>query len=114
MSYLSKAFDRFSEWIADRLGKPVSFALAVSLVVIWAGFGPVTHFSETWQLIINTGTTIATFLMVFLLQNTQNRDDAQIRQQLQDIAKTQKTILGQQRRLAERLTEIQLSVDKQS
>ncbi len=59
---------------SDILGSPWAFAAAILIIVVWAVTGPIFHFSDTWQLIINTGTTIVTFLMVFLIQNTQNRD----------------------------------------
>ena len=67
-------FDRFAGKIADMAGHPGIFALACILIVIWAVTGPLFGFGDTWQLVINTGTTIITFLMVFLIQNTQNRD----------------------------------------
>ena len=67
-------FRRFARWSSDRLGSSPAFLTAVAVVVIWALTGPLFKFSETWQLVINTGTTIVTFLMVFLIQNTQNRE----------------------------------------
>jgi low affinity Fe/Cu permease len=67
-------FTRFARWIALETGKPITFVLAVLVIAVWAITGPIFHFSDTWQLVINTGTTIVTFLMVFLIQNTQNRD----------------------------------------
>ncbi len=67
-------FPKFARWIAITTGKPLSFVLAISVVAVWLISGPLFHFSDTWQLVINTGTTIVTFLMVFLIQNTQNRD----------------------------------------
>ena len=67
-------FTRFAKWTAHTAGRPVAFMLAVIVIVVWAITGPVFHFSDTWQLVINTGTTIVTFLMVFLIQSTQNRD----------------------------------------
>jgi low affinity Fe/Cu permease len=109
---ITKTFDRLSEWIADSLGKPLAFALALTSILIWAAWGPFAHFSDTWQLIVNTSTTISTFLMVFLLQNTQNRDTEESQKVLKDLCEQQKTILDQQRRIAERLTEIHLSLDK--
>ena len=105
-------FDLFSEWVGDRVGKPSAFLIALSLVFVWAGFGPVSHFSETWQLVINTGTTIATFLMVFLLQNTQNRDDSETKASLRDIIEAQKVQLESSRHLAERLTAIEYQLDR--
>lgn len=67
-------FTRFARWAAVVTGKPSTFFLAVAIILIWAMTGPLFGFSDTWQLVINTGTTIITFLMVFLIQNTQNRD----------------------------------------
>jgi low affinity Fe/Cu permease len=67
-------FTRFAKRTAVITGRPLTFILAVLIIVIWALTGPVFHYSDTWQLVINTGTTIITFLMVFLIQSTQNRD----------------------------------------
>jgi low affinity Fe/Cu permease len=69
-----QAFNRIAEGTARALGKPGAFALAILVVVAWAACGPVLHYNDTWQLTINTGPTIVTFVMVFLIQNTQNRD----------------------------------------
>ena len=72
--------ERAFTWIAGRIaafaGQPVAFILAVALIVIWGITGPLFHYSDTWQLVVNTATTIVTFLMVFLIQNSQNRDAA--------------------------------------
>ena len=68
------AFTRFAKWAARATGKPAAFIVAASIIVLWALSGPIFDFSDTWQLVINTGITIITFLMVFLIQNTQNRD----------------------------------------
>jgi low affinity Fe/Cu permease len=70
----SDLFSRAACATAHLMGKPIAFLIAVALVVIWAATGPLFGFSDTWQLVINTSTTIVTFLMVFLIQNTQNRD----------------------------------------
>ncbi len=78
-------FSRFAKKTAQLTGRPVTFALAAAIVVVWALIGPVFGFSETWQLVINTGTTIITFLMVFLVQNTQNRDTAAIQIKLDEL-----------------------------
>src|SRR5512142_3306737 len=67
-------FSRFAKWIARVSGQPMTFGLALLIIIVWAITGPVFKFSDTWQLVINTSTTIITFLMVFLIQNTQNRD----------------------------------------
>ena len=67
-------FSRFAKWTARVTGRPLTFALAVAMILIWAATGPAFGYSDTWQLVINTGTTVVTFLMVFLIQSTQNRD----------------------------------------
>jgi low affinity Fe/Cu permease len=67
-------FTRFSKAAAKATGHPAAFLIALAVVIAWAATGPIFHFSDTWQLVINTGTTVITFLMVFLIQNTQNRD----------------------------------------
>jgi low affinity Fe/Cu permease len=71
---LSAAFSHFAQRIAMWTGHPVAFLLAVIVIAVWIVTGPIFRYSDTWQLVINTGTTIVTFLMVFLIQNTQNRD----------------------------------------
>lgn len=67
-------FTKFAQKIAAVTGRPTMFIAAILIVVVWAATGPYFHYSDTWQLVINTGTTIVTFLMVFLIQHTQNRD----------------------------------------
>ncbi len=67
-------FSHCSKWTARACGQPTAFAIAGGIILLWAVTGPIFHFSDTWQLVINTGTTIVTFLMVFLIQNTQNRE----------------------------------------
>ena len=69
-------FVRFAQWVSHATGRPLAFFLALATILIWALLGPVFGYSDTWQLVINTGTTIVTFLMVFVIQNTQNRDTA--------------------------------------
>jgi low affinity Fe/Cu permease len=71
---INQLFSSFAKWTAQQAGRPYTFILAASTVIIWMISGPIFGFSDTWQLVINTGTTIITFLMVFLIQNTQNRD----------------------------------------
>ena len=70
----TSAFTHFAKWAARATGRPGAFIGAAAIIVLWALTGPIFDFSDTWQLVINTGTTIITFLMVFLIQNTQNRD----------------------------------------
>ena len=78
-------FTHFAKKTAQISGRPVTFALAGAVVLVWAISGPLFGFSDTWQLVINTGTTIVTFLMVFLIQNTQNRDTAAIQIKLDEL-----------------------------
>jgi low affinity Fe/Cu permease len=83
-----KAFQRFAESVARYSGRPTAFVLAVIVVAAWAITGPMFHFGDTWQLVINTGTTIITFLMVFLIQNTQNRDSAAVHIKLDELIRS--------------------------
>jgi low affinity Fe/Cu permease len=82
---ISKLFADAANAVARSAGRPSAFALAVAIIVIWAVTGPLFDYSDTWQLIINTGTTIVTFLMVFLIQNSQNRDSAAIQVKLDEL-----------------------------
>ena len=82
---MKAAFSRFATAVADAAGYYATFLAAVGLIVVWALTGPVFGFSDTWQLVINTGTTIITFLMVFLIQNTQNRDARAIHLKLDEL-----------------------------
>jgi low affinity Fe/Cu permease len=84
-------FTRFAKWTSRAAGQPVAFAIALGALLLWAVTGPVFGFSDTWQLIINTGTTIVTFLMVFLIQNTQNRDSEAIHIKLDELIRSHKT-----------------------
>jgi low affinity Fe/Cu permease len=81
----TSAFTRFSKLTAHWTGHPVSFAVALTVVIVWAVTGPIFHWSDTWQLVINTGTTIVTFLMVFLIQSTQNRDAVAVHVKLDEL-----------------------------
>src|SRR6266849_2375761 len=78
-------FTRFSKWTARATGHPVGFVLAVLIILVWLVTGPLFHFSDTWQLVINTATTVVTFLMVFLIQNTQNRESESIQLKLDEL-----------------------------
>jgi low affinity Fe/Cu permease len=78
-------FHKFARHSARFAGKPVSFGLAALIILGWLVTGPLFHFSDTWQLVINTGTTIVTFLMVFLIQNTQNRDSEAVQLKLDEL-----------------------------
>ena len=107
--WLSKLFSDFSGRVAQATGRPVTFMACVGVIVVWALTGPLFHFSDTWQLLINTGTTIVTFLMVFLIQNTQNRDGAAIQAKLDELIRTsaaQNVYIGIERLTEEELDEI--------
>jgi low affinity Fe/Cu permease len=84
-SAVSVAFSHFAQQIALWSGHPVAFLLAVLVIVVWIVTGPIFNYSDTWQLVINTGTTIVTFLMVFLIQNTQNRDMLAVQLKLSEL-----------------------------
>jgi low affinity Fe/Cu permease len=84
-SAIARGFTAFANHIAHLAGRPVTFVLCCLIIVVWGASGPIFHYSDTWQLIINTGTTIITFLMVFLIQNTQNRDGAAVQAKLDEL-----------------------------
>jgi low affinity Fe/Cu permease len=85
MQAFSDSFAHIASAVSRWTGRPLVFLVCCAIVVIWAVSGPVFHYSDTWQLIINTGTTIVTFLMVFLIQNTQNRDNAALQAKLDEL-----------------------------
>jgi low affinity Fe/Cu permease len=87
-SSTSKLFTDCATAVAHATGKPLTFAFCVIVVLLWAVSGPYFGFSDTWQLVVNTGTTIITFLMVFLIQNTQNRDGAAIQAKLDELIRS--------------------------
>ena len=85
MIYSSSRFSRFAKRTARATGHPAAFVVAALIIVVWGLSGPIFKFSDTWQLVINTGTTIVTFLMVFLIQNTQNRDSHAVQLKLDEL-----------------------------
>jgi low affinity Fe/Cu permease len=87
---IANSFNHFAKGTSRAAGHPGTFGLAVAVILIWAVTGPIFHFSDTWQLFINTGTTIITFLMVFLIQNTQNRDSAAMQLKLDELIRALK------------------------
>ena len=82
---MNEAFSRIATISSQWLGKPISFIVSTLLILVWAGCGPFFHYSDTWQLIVNTGTTVLTFLAVFLIQNSQNRDGMAIQAKLDEL-----------------------------
>ncbi len=82
---LSELFTKFARKVSHAAGNPITFGSSCLLIIFWGLSGPLFHYSDTWQLVINTSTTIVTFLMVFLIQNTQNRDGAAIQAKLDEL-----------------------------
>jgi low affinity Fe/Cu permease len=82
---LATMFHKAAQWTAKQCGKAHTFVIAIAVVILWGVSGPLFGFSDTWQLVINTGTTIVTFLMVFLIQNTQNRDTEALQLKLDEL-----------------------------
>src|SRR3954470_14383364 len=105
-------FDKFSTATTRVTGRPVAFILAVLLVIVWACTGPIFHYSENWQLIINTGTTIITFLMVFVIQQSQNKDTVALHLKLNELIAANKAASNRLINI-EDLTEDELKVLKQ-
>jgi low affinity Fe/Cu permease len=94
---MKRAFADIATTIDQLSGRPITFGVALLIIVIWAITGPLFNFSDTWQLIINTSTTIVTFLMVFVIQNTQNRDGAAIQAKLDELIRVsaaRNTLIG--------------------
>ncbi|HEU5464832.1 MAG TPA: low affinity iron permease family protein [Candidatus Binatia bacterium] len=90
MLSLGPVFHRFAKWTAAVTGRAPTFAACIGIVILWAASGPLFGFSDSWQLVINTGTTIVTFLMVFLIQNTQNRDTQEMHLKLDELIRVTK------------------------
>jgi low affinity Fe/Cu permease len=85
---MDRLFTKIASRIAAIAGQPVAFVVALVLILVWGASGPVFHYSDTWQLVVNTSTTIITFLMVFLIQNSQNRDGAAMQAKLDEIIRS--------------------------
>jgi low affinity Fe/Cu permease len=94
---MKRQFANIATAIAQQSGRSITFIFALLIIVAWAVTGPLFHFSDTWQLVINTGTTVITFLMVFVIQNTQNRDGAAIQAKLDELIRVsaaRNTLIG--------------------
>jgi low affinity Fe/Cu permease len=109
----SQFFSQTAQWTSRQCGRPLTFGLAFAIVIVWGITGPMFHYSDTWQLVINTGTTIITFLMVFLIQNTQNRDSAAVQLKLDELIRVSKSARNKLLTL-EDLTEAELDQLKKS
>ena len=111
-------FARTANAVARITGKPATFAVCCLLIVVWAATGPLFHYSDTWQLIINTGTTIVTFLMVFLIQNTQNREGAALQAKLDELIRATQSarneLVALERLPEEEVQEVRESVARQA
>jgi len=115
-------FDRFFTRLSGRIaffsGQPLAFVLALAIIIVWALTGPLFKFSDTWQLVVNTGTTIVTFLMVFLIQNSQNRDAAAMQAKLDElirsIAEARNEFIGIEHRTDSEIEQIRAAIEEES
>jgi low affinity Fe/Cu permease len=112
---MNRTFAQFANWFAVASGHPIVFASAVATVIGWLATGPFFSFSDTWQLVMNTWTSVATFLMVFLIQNSQNRDSSAIQAKLDELIRTsaaRNTLLGIEKLTPEEIETIRQSVER--
>ena len=109
-------FTRFANSVSRAAGRPLTFVICCGSIVLWAATGPLFGFSDTWQLAVNTSTTIITFLMVFLIQNTQNRDDAAIQAKLDELLRAvsdaRNEFIGIEHLTEEELDEIRKDIER--
>jgi low affinity Fe/Cu permease len=114
---VNQLFSDIAQITSREVGRAWVFVLAVATIVVWAITGPFFHFSDTWQLVINTGTTIVTFLMVFLIQNSQNRDAAAIQIKLNElirVSKAHNSFVGVERLTDEEIDEIRMKCEERA
>ena len=115
---LDRCFTSIATWIANMSGQPLTFVLALLTVIVWALTGPIFAYSETWQLVINTGTTIVTFLMVFLIQNSQNRDTASLQIKLDELISAldgaREQFIGIEHLTSHEIEDIRLQLEKET
>ena len=111
-------FERAANAISRAMGRPLAFMLCLLLVLVWAASGPIFHFSDTWQLVINTGTTIVTFLMVFLIQNSQNREGQAVQAKLDELIRAvndaQDSFIGLERRNEKEIGEMRAECEAEA
>jgi low affinity Fe/Cu permease len=114
---MERMFERLAQGVAGWAGRPPAFALALGVVIVWAVTGPLFQWSDTWQLVINTGTTIVTFLMVFLIQNAQNRDASAIQAKLDEIIRAlsdgRNEFIGIEHLTEKELLEIRAAIERE-
>ena len=114
---MDRIFTAMATRIASAAGQPLSFVFALGLILIWGVTGPLFGYSDTWQLIINTGTTIVTFLMVFLIQNSQNRDAAAMQAKLDEVIRAldaaREQFIGIEHRSANEVEEIRAALERE-
>lgn len=115
---MDRLFTLFASRIANASGQPSAFVIAVAIILVWAVTGPIFGFSDTWQLVINTGTTIVTFLMVFLIQNSQNRDaaamEAKLDELLRSVDKARGAFIGIEHLTDHQIEEIRAALEKEA
>ena len=114
---MDRIFTAIATRIAGAAGQPLTFACAVAIIIIWGVTGPIFQYSDTWQLIINTGTTIITFLMVFLIQNSQNRDAAAMQAKLDEVIRAldsaREQFIGIEHRTSNEVEEIRAALEQE-
>ena len=117
-SHKLSPFARCANTVAYVTGRPATFALCCLVIVIWGVAGPFFHYSDTWQLVINTGTTIVTFLMVFLIQNTQNREGAALQVKLDELIRATREahnkLVALEKRPEEEVEEIREEIEREA
>ena len=114
---VSHAFSRLASYTSTQAGKPHAFLLACLIIVVWAVTGPIFNYSDTWQLVINTGTTIITFLMVFVIQNSQNRDGVAIQTKLDELIRAgqgENKFVGIEHLTEEEIEELRIKCEQRS
>jgi low affinity Fe/Cu permease len=112
---MEELFEKTANRISRAMGRPLTFIVCCLLVLVWAASGPFFHFSDTWQLVINTGTTIVTFLMVFLIQNSQNREGEALQVKLDELIRAlesaENRFIGLERRTEREIVEMRADLD---